>query len=34
MRGRPSEGGLDGFILDLLRVVAMKLGKEQDKVKH
>ena len=34
VRGRPSEGGLDGFSLDLLRVVAMKLGKEQDKVIH
>ena len=26
VRGRPSEGGLKGFGLDLLRVVGMKLG--------
>ena len=34
VRGRPLEGGLDGFTLDSQWVVAMKLGKEQDKVIH
>ena len=34
VRGRPSERGLNGFSSDLLRVVAKKLAKEQDKVIH